>query len=74
MTTRFSINDAITNHADYLNQLNEKRERVVKASRDITISSKWVIFQEHRYKNTWKQQHSVSSAKLGLFASRGDKC
>lgn len=28
---------------------NDKRERVVKASRDITMNSKKVIFQVHRY-------------------------
>ncbi|KAF3431627.1 hypothetical protein FNV43_RR26358 [Rhamnella rubrinervis] len=48
VTTQSSISDAFTNYADYLNQLNEKRERVVKASRDITINSKKVIFQVHR--------------------------
>ncbi|KAK1361978.1 hypothetical protein POM88_046452 [Heracleum sosnowskyi] len=40
--------DAFSNYADYLNHLNDKRERVVKASRDITVNSKKVIFQVHR--------------------------
>ncbi|XP_050277600.1 uncharacterized protein LOC126719081 isoform X3 [Quercus robur] len=42
------IKDAFTKYTQYLNTLNEKRERVVKASRDITINSKKVIFQVHR--------------------------
>ncbi|XVE85696.1 hypothetical protein DITRI_Ditri17bG0111600 [Diplodiscus trichospermus] len=48
MSTLSSINDAFSTYADYLNSLNEKRERVVKASRDVTINSKKVIFQVHR--------------------------
>lgn len=28
---------------------NDKREKIVKASRDVTINSKKVIFQVHRY-------------------------
>ncbi|KAJ6324622.1 hypothetical protein OIU76_011837 [Salix suchowensis] len=43
-----SFKEAFGNYADYLNNLNEKRERVVKASRDITMNSKKVIFQVHR--------------------------
>ncbi|KAH9607020.1 hypothetical protein KSS87_013795 [Heliosperma pusillum] len=48
MTTDSSMSDAFSKYADYLNNLNEKRERVVKASRDITMNSKKVIFQVHR--------------------------
>lgn len=48
MTTDASLTDAFTNYAEYLNNLNEKREKVVKASRDITMNSKKVIFQVHR--------------------------
>ncbi|KAA8532855.1 hypothetical protein F0562_033028 [Nyssa sinensis] len=48
MTTESSMKDAFAKYADYLNELNDKRERVVKASRDITINSKKVIFQVHR--------------------------
>lgn len=48
MTTDASLTDAFSKYADYLNNLNEKRERVVKASRDITMNSKKVIFQVHR--------------------------
>lgn len=43
-----SMKDAFTKYADYLNNQNDKRERIVKASRDITIHSKKVIFQVHR--------------------------
>ncbi|KAF3943516.1 hypothetical protein CMV_029937 [Castanea mollissima] len=42
------MKDAFTKYTQYLNTLNEKRERVVKASRDITSNSKKVIFQVHR--------------------------
>nr|XP_027097440.1 translin-associated protein X isoform X1 [Coffea arabica]XP_027097442.1 translin-associated protein X isoform X1 [Coffea arabica]XP_027097443.1 translin-associated protein X isoform X1 [Coffea arabica] len=42
------MKNAFSNYAQYLNDLNEKRERVVKASRDITMNSKKVIFQVHR--------------------------
>ncbi|XP_041014156.1 translin-associated protein X [Juglans microcarpa x Juglans regia] len=48
MTTESSMKDAFGRYAEYLNNLNEKRERVVKASRDVTINSKKVIFQVHR--------------------------
>ncbi|XP_017405661.2 uncharacterized protein LOC108319134 isoform X2 [Vigna angularis] len=43
-----AMKDAFTGYAEYLNDLNDKRERVVKASRDITMNSKKVIFQVHR--------------------------
>ncbi|KAH6798675.1 Translin family protein [Perilla frutescens var. frutescens] len=54
MTTNASGSDhnpmknAFSKYATYLNDLNDKRERVVKASRDITMNSKKVIFQVHR--------------------------
>ncbi|XP_059648716.1 uncharacterized protein LOC132294759 isoform X1 [Cornus florida] len=48
VSTDCSMKDAFAKYADYLNGLNDKRERVVKASRDITINSKKVIFQVHR--------------------------
>ncbi|KAG5608087.1 hypothetical protein H5410_019368 [Solanum commersonii] len=47
--TESSMKDGFSKYADYLNNLNDKRERVVKASRDITMNSKKVIFQVHRY-------------------------
>jgi predicted translin family RNA/ssDNA-binding protein len=50
------MKDAFSKYADYLNQLNDKRERVVKASRDITINSKKVIFQVHRLSKTNKEE------------------
>ncbi|XP_037495163.1 translin-associated protein X isoform X1 [Jatropha curcas] len=48
MSTESSFKDAFGKYAEYLNNLNEKRERVVKASRDVTMNSKKVIFQVHR--------------------------
>ncbi|KAF4402733.1 uncharacterized protein LOC115701220 isoform X2 [Cannabis sativa] len=57
MTTESStMADAFTRYTDYLNQLNEKRERVVKASRDITMNSKKVIFQVHRLGKNNKEE------------------
>lgn len=35
-------------YRDHLNEMNDKRERLVKASRDVTQNSKKVIFQVHR--------------------------
>ncbi|TVU22571.1 hypothetical protein EJB05_32281 [Eragrostis curvula] len=43
-------------HAEYLNALNDKRERLVKASRDITMNSKKVIFQVHRISKANKEE------------------
>lgn len=43
-----SMKNAFAKYAAYLNDLNDKRERLVKASRDITMNSKKVIFQVHR--------------------------
>ncbi|KAM7464427.1 hypothetical protein LguiA_032548 [Lonicera macranthoides] len=56
MTTGCSMKDAFSKYADYLNELNDKRERVVKASRDITINSKKVIFQVHRISKSNKEE------------------
>ncbi|CAN0929422.1 Translin-associated protein X [Linum grandiflorum] len=47
-TAESAFKDPFANYAEYLNNLNEKRERIVKASRDITMNSKKVIFQVHR--------------------------
>ncbi|KAG8052433.1 hypothetical protein GUJ93_ZPchr0001g32961 [Zizania palustris] len=43
-------------HAEYLNTLNDKRERLVKASRDVTMNSKKVIFQVHRISKNNKEE------------------
>ncbi|XP_060185310.1 uncharacterized protein LOC132614792 isoform X2 [Lycium barbarum] len=51
-----SMKDAFSKYADYLNNLNDKRERVVKASRDITMNSKKVIFQVHRMSKQNKEE------------------
>ncbi|KAK8526082.1 hypothetical protein V6N12_020563 [Hibiscus sabdariffa] len=56
MSTHSSIKDAFSNYADYLNALNEKRERIVKASRDVTTNSKKVIFQVHRISKNNKEE------------------
>lgn len=56
ITTESYMKDAFANYAGYLNELNEKRERVVKASRDITINSKKVIFQVHRISRDNKEE------------------
>uniref|UniRef100_M4DFJ4 Uncharacterized protein n=1 Tax=Brassica campestris TaxID=3711 RepID=M4DFJ4_BRACM len=48
---------------------NEKRERVVKASRDITINSKKVIFQVHRLSKDSKEE-VLEKARKDLEAVR----
>ncbi|GFP95311.1 translin-associated protein x [Phtheirospermum japonicum] len=50
------MKDAFSNYASYLNNLNDKRERVVKASRDVTMNSKKVIFQVHRLSKHNKEE------------------
>ncbi|XP_018628082.1 uncharacterized protein [Nicotiana tomentosiformis] len=55
-TESSSMKDAFSKYADYLNNLNDKRERVVKASRDITMNSKKVIFQVHRISKHNKEE------------------
>ncbi|XP_077242300.1 translin family protein [Tasmannia lanceolata] len=54
--TDSAMKDDFQKYADYLNQLNEKRERVVKASRDVTNNSKKVIFQVHRISKQNKEE------------------
>ncbi|GAV79540.1 Translin domain-containing protein [Cephalotus follicularis] len=54
--TQSSMKEAFSNYADYLNTLNDKRERIVKASRDITMNSKKVIFQVHRIGKNNKEE------------------
>ncbi|PKA58489.1 hypothetical protein AXF42_Ash008776 [Apostasia shenzhenica] len=48
MSTTSAMKVEFEHHSNYLNELNDKRERVVKASRDVTMNSKKVIFQVHR--------------------------
>lgn len=55
-TSESPMRDAFGKYADYLDQLNDKRERVVKASRDITMNSKKVIFQVHRLSKVNKEE------------------
>ncbi|XP_044466409.1 translin-associated protein X isoform X2 [Mangifera indica] len=56
MSTESSMKDSFVQYADYLNNRNDKRERVVKASRDITSNSKKVIFQVHRISRCNKEE------------------
>ncbi|XP_023002801.1 translin-associated protein X [Cucurbita maxima] len=56
LSTQSSMKDAFAKYAEYLNNLNDKRERVVKASRDITMNSKKVIFQVHRISKQNKEE------------------
>ncbi|KAL5553810.1 hypothetical protein UlMin_041211 [Ulmus minor] len=63
MTTDTPMADAFSKYADYLNDLNEKRERVVKASRDITMNSKKVIFQVHRISNDNREEVLAKAEK-----------
>ncbi|KAL6983293.1 hypothetical protein U1Q18_016681 [Sarracenia purpurea var. burkii] len=62
-----SVKDAFGKYADYLNELNDKRERVVKASRDITINSKKVIFQVHRMSKD-NREEVLEKAEMDLAA------
>ncbi|KAK4788076.1 hypothetical protein SAY86_019395 [Trapa natans] len=65
--TETSLKDAFGKYADFLNNLNEKRERIVKASRDITINSKKVIFQVHRI-NKYNKDEVLEKAEKDLSA------
>ncbi|XP_039128029.1 LOW QUALITY PROTEIN: translin-associated protein X [Dioscorea cayenensis subsp. rotundata] len=51
-----AMQDGFSKYAEYLNELNDKRERIVKASRDVTINSKKVIFQVHRISRGNKEE------------------
>ncbi|KAH7677320.1 Translin family protein [Dioscorea alata] len=51
-----AMQDGFAKYAEYLNELNDKRERIVKASRDVTINSKKVIFQVHRISRGNKEE------------------
>ncbi|KAE9597935.1 hypothetical protein Lal_00029604 [Lupinus albus] len=61
------MKDAFTKYAQYLNDLNDKRERVVKASRDITMNSKKVIFQVHRL-SKYNKDEVLEKAEKDLAA------
>ncbi|XP_068663359.1 uncharacterized protein [Aristolochia californica] len=56
LSTSCAMKVEFEKYADYLNQLNDKRERLVKASRDVTINSKKVIFQVHRISKHNKEE------------------
>ncbi|KAL3501540.1 hypothetical protein ACH5RR_035989 [Cinchona calisaya] len=63
------MKEAFSQYAQYLNDLNDKRERVVKASRDITMNSKKVIFQVHRL-NKYNKGEVLEKAEKDLAAVR----
>ncbi|XP_028803485.1 translin-associated protein X isoform X2 [Neltuma alba] len=67
MTTNSSMKDAFAKYAEYLNDLNDKRERVVKASRDVTMNSKKVIFQVHRM-SKYNKEEVLEKAEKDLAA------
>ncbi|XP_021625933.1 translin-associated protein X isoform X3 [Manihot esculenta] len=67
MTTESSFKDAFAKYAEYLNDLNDKRERVVKASRDVTMNSKKVIFQVHRM-SKYNKEEILEKAEKDLAA------
>ncbi|XP_056159849.1 uncharacterized protein LOC115672910 isoform X2 [Syzygium oleosum] len=75
MTSQPSLKDDFSAYADYLNNLNEKRERVVKASRDITMNSKKVIFQVHRISKNNREEvlekaHKDLAAVMDQYIAR----
>ncbi|EPS63067.1 hypothetical protein M569_11720, partial [Genlisea aurea] len=49
------MKDAFSIYATYLSDLYERRERIVRASRDLTMNSKKAIFQVHRIDKHNKQ-------------------
>ncbi|KAI4357966.1 hypothetical protein L6164_001878 [Bauhinia variegata] len=67
MVTESAMRDAFAKYAEYLNALNEKRERVVKASRDVTMNSKKVIFQVHRM-SKYNKEEIIEQAEKDLTA------
>ncbi|KAJ9174125.1 hypothetical protein P3X46_017187 [Hevea brasiliensis] len=67
MSTESSFKDAFGKYAEYLNDLNDKRERVVKASRDVTMNSKKVIFQVHRI-SKYNKEEVLEKAEKDLAA------
>lgn len=69
MSTHSSLKDAFSSYADHLNALNEKRERIVKASRDVTMNSKKVIFQVHRISKA-NREEVLEKAEKDLAAVR----
>lgn len=58
-------------YTDTLNALHEKRERLVKASRDVTMYSKKVIFQVHRL-NAKNKEAVLEQAERDLASVRAD--
>ncbi|KAL1370438.1 hypothetical protein HN51_000703 [Arachis hypogaea] len=67
MATESAMKAPFTKYVEYLNDLNEKRERVVKASRDVTMNSKKVIFQVHRM-SKYNKEEVLQKAEKDLAA------
>ncbi|KAL4394071.1 hypothetical protein AHAS_Ahas02G0115300 [Arachis hypogaea] len=67
MATESAIKARFTKYVEYLNDINEKRERVVKASRDVTMNSKKVIFQVHRM-SKYNKEEVLQKAEKDLAA------
>ncbi|KAG0462320.1 hypothetical protein HPP92_020796 [Vanilla planifolia] len=65
ISTNSVMRDEFAKHADYLNEFNDKREKVIKASRDVTINSKKVIFQVHRVRKD-NSEEVLSKAERDL--------
>ncbi|KAG0460897.1 hypothetical protein HPP92_021194 [Vanilla planifolia] len=65
ISTNSVMRDEFAKHADYLNEFNDKREKVIKASRDVTINSKKVIFQVHRVRKD-NSEEVLSKAEKDL--------
>nr|AFK37169.1 unknown [Lotus japonicus] len=68
-TESAAMRDSFAKYAQYLNDLNEKRERVVKASRDVTMNSKKVIFQVRRM-SKYNKLEVLEKAEKDLAAVR----
>lgn len=61
--TGSAMKEAFAVYADYLNNLNDKREKVVKVSRDVTMNSKKVIFQVLRISKENKEEVLMKAEK-----------
>ncbi|KAK9154430.1 hypothetical protein Sjap_001910 [Stephania japonica] len=67
MSTSVAMSATFDKYAHYPNTLNDKRERIVKASRDININSKKVIFQVHRI-SKYNRDEVLEKAETDLAA------
>jgi len=60
-------------YSTQLDQKNDKYERLVKISRDITMESKRIIFLLHRYNSLTKEEKILQEAELRLQKLINDK-